>query len=63
MRPQTFEISIKYGFSQITFFRKVRETEIYSESFCVRDASLTLKFCPLESPTTYPEMVNHVKNG
>jgi hypothetical protein len=28
MRPQTFELSKKYGFSQITFFKKVKETKI-----------------------------------
>ena len=33
MRPQTFELTKKYVFSQITFFRKVRDTNIHSESF------------------------------
>jgi len=31
--PQTFKFSKKYGFSQITFFRKVKETNIHPESF------------------------------
>jgi len=29
----------KYGFSQITFFRKVRETNIHSKSFLKFDAA------------------------
>ena len=33
MRPQIFEFSKKYGLSQVTFFRKVKETNIHSESF------------------------------
>ena len=39
IRPQTFELSKKYGFSQITFFRKVRETNIHSESFLKFDSA------------------------
>jgi hypothetical protein len=32
MRPQTFELSKKYVFSQITFFRKIRETNFHYDS-------------------------------
>ncbi len=39
MRPQTFEFSKKYGFSQITFFRKVGKTNIHSESFLKFDSA------------------------
>ena len=35
MRPQTFELSKKYGFYQI----KVKETNIYSESFLKFDSA------------------------
>ena len=33
LRYQTFEFLKKSGFPQITFFRKVRETNIYYKSF------------------------------
>ena len=39
MRPQTFELSKKYDFSQITFFRKVRENNIHSEIFLKFDSA------------------------
>jgi len=38
MKPQTFELSKKYGFSHKDFFGKVRETSIHSESFLKFDS-------------------------
>ena len=37
MRPQTFEFLKKFGISQITFFRKVKETNVPSKNFSKYD--------------------------
>jgi hypothetical protein len=42
MRPQTFELSKKHGFYQVTFFRKVKETSINSESFLKFDFAILI---------------------
>jgi hypothetical protein len=39
MSPQTFELFKKYGFYQTTFFRKVRDTNIHSNSFLKFESS------------------------
>ena len=39
MRPKTFEFRKKYGISQITIFREVKENNIDSESFLKFDSA------------------------
>ncbi len=39
MSPQTFKLFKKYGFYQTTFFRKVRDTNIHSNSFLKFESS------------------------
>ncbi len=43
MRPQTFELSKKYGFSQITFFRKIQDTNIDYKSFLKLNLGIKIK--------------------
>ena len=38
MRPQTFEFFKRYVFFQISFFRKIRDTNVHSESFLKFDS-------------------------